>query len=377
MSGHSERRREERVSESGALALPTWQRVAAIQDFGPGLVLSVGGEPLWWASHDVDLRASPEAAICLLAPWCALEGQALQLPAPVPDNAFLENVRAATTLMGSWWGHDPIRFVLPPGTARLTAPTLSAPATTALFFSGGIDSFYSLVRNPDIGVLVFIVGFDVRLHKRVTWEAMLRSYRELAAEQGLRFIAIATNLRDHAVLGKMRWGRYHGMLLAAATHLLREQASRWIISSSFQRDNLMPWGSHPDLDGLWSGGGVEIIHYGAEMWLDEKLGAMAGFPMVHRRLRVCYADPRAEGNCGRCEKCVRTRLIYWLDLPGVRCAGMPADLPLAAALDGVPRVELRVITNLYRRLLERAPPGDPVTIAVRALILRSEGESRT
>lgn len=364
------------MSAPEVLALPAWQRVAAVEDFGPGLVMSVGGEPVWWASRDVDLCASPEAAICLLAPWCALEGRALQLSAPVPDSAFLDNVRAATTLMGSWWGHDPIRFLLPPGTGGRVVPARRSPASTALFFSGGIDSFYSLVRIPDLGVLVFIIGFDVRLHKRATWEAMLSSYRELAAEQGLQFIAIATNLRDHPVLGKMRWGRYHGMLLAAATHLLRERASRWIISSSFQQDNLMPWGSHPDLDGLWSGGGVEIIHYGAEMWLDEKLRALAGFPMVHRRLRVCYADPQADGNCGRCEKCVRTRLIYWLDLPGVLCNPMPADLPLAAALDGVPRVELRVIANLYRRLVERSPPADPVTIAVRALIRRSEGGNR-
>ena len=138
----------------------------------------------------------------------------------------------------------------------------------------------------------------------------------------------------------------------------------------------MPWGSHPALDGLWSGGGVEIVHYGAELWPDEKLAAMADFPMVHRRLRVCYADPRAEGNCGRCEKCVRTRLIYWQNLPGVASACMPDDLPLTVALDGVPRVELRLILRIYRRLVERMPPGHPVTVAVRALIARSEEPGR-
>ena len=359
------------MSGPEVLALPTWQRVAAIEDFGPGVVLPVGGVPLWWASHDVDLSASPEAAICLLAPWCALEGRALSLSVPLPDSRFLDNVRAATALMGSWWGHQPLSFALPPGTTGGEPPMGSSPRT-ALFFSGGIDSFYSLVHNPDVDLLVFIIGFDIRLARRDAWQAIVRAHRELAAELGLRFIAIATNLRDHPVLGQMRWARYHGVLLGAATHLLKDQASRWIISSSFQQDNLMPWGSHPDLDGLWSGGGVEIEHFGADKWFDEKLEAMAGIPMVHRHLRVCYADPRAAGNCGCCEKCVRTRFMYWMNVPGERPACMPDDVPLATALDGVPRVELRLILSIYRRLVEKAPPGDPVTAAVRALIARSE-----
>lgn len=356
-----------------AATLPAWKRTD-IGGFGPGLVMDVGGAPLWWASPDVALRASPEAAICLLAPWCALEGRTLHVPPPAPDSAFLDNVREATALMGSWWGHDPLRLVLPAATAGRQAP-VRLPDATALFFSGGIDSFYSLVRNPDVGLLVFLVGFDVRLHNNDVWQAIVRAHRALAAERGLRFITLATNLRDHPVLGRMRWGRYHGVLLAAASHLLRNEASRWIVSSSFQQDNLMPWGSHPDLDHLWSGGGIRIVHYGAEKWPDQKLAAMAGIGMVHSHLRVCYADPRAAGNCGRCEKCVRTRLMYWLDLPDDRCAGMPDDPPLVEAIDGVARVELRLILRIYHRFLERVPPDHPATAAIRALIRRSEGQA--
>jgi hypothetical protein len=276
--------------------------------------------------------------------------------------------------MGSWWGHDPLRFVLPPGGKSIAPSPALAPGTTALLFSGGVDSFYSLVRNPAVSVLVFIIGFDVRLQNKEVWQAVVRAHRDLAAERGLRFITVATNLRDHPVLGRMRWARYHGVLLAAASHLLSGQASHWIVSSSFQQDNLMPWGSRPDLDHLWSGGGVRITHFGAEKWREDKLAAMAGVPMVHRHLRVCYADPRAEGNCGCCERCVRTRLAYWLDLPDDRCAGMPDEPPLDEAIDGVARVELRLLLSVYRRFLERSPPGHPVTAAIRSLVRRSEDQ---
>lgn len=355
----------------GSLVLPGWRQVAAIEDYGPGLALSVGGEDVWWASRDVALRDSAEAAVCMLAPWCALNGQEIHLP-PGLDTAFLENIRSATSLMGSWWEHEAIRFTGAPPAPGSVPPAATASGNTALFFSGGVDSFFSLVRNPEVGVLVFIVGFDVRLANRPAWEAMVSSYRELAEEQGLRCIVIATNLRDHPVLGRLRWARYHGAVLATAAHLLRDHARHWIISASYHLSNLMPWGSHPQLDHHWSGGGIEVRHYGAETWRADKLVSMGSTPAVHQRLRVCYGDPRAEGNCGRCEKCVRTRLIYWLDLPGIECAGMPANLSLKAALDSTPRLEMRVLVRIYSRFLERAPAADPVTVALEALIMRSE-----
>lgn len=352
------------------LDLPGWEARPAIGDFGPGLVTSVGGEPLWWASRDADLRASPEATLCLLAPWCALNGQPLRVP-PL-DPAFRDNVVAATARMGCWWGHEPLRLLGDPG-----PPAPPGTAGTALFFSGGIDSFYTLVRHPDIDTLVFICGFDVRLPNRQAWEALCAAWRGVADARGLRFVALATNLRSHRELGRMRWARYHGAVLAAAAHLLGAVASRWLISASYHVSNLMPWGSHPDLDHLWSGAGISIHHYGAETWRAEKLAAMADVPLVHRELRVCYDDPRAGGNCGRCEKCVRTRLIYWQDLPGIGCARMPAAPDLADALRAMAPLPMRSLVRIYQRFLDRAPPDDPVTNALRDLIIRSGDQGST
>jgi hypothetical protein len=41
----------------------------------------------------------------------------------------------------------------------------------------------------------------------------------------------------------------------------------------------------------------------------EKLRAIAGEPLVREHLRVCWENLSAQGNCSRCEKCIRTRLI--------------------------------------------------------------------
>ncbi|MEO8443845.1 MAG: hypothetical protein ABI567_02435 [Gammaproteobacteria bacterium] len=361
------------VVEANYSALPAWQ-TTRIPGFGPGILAEVAGNPLWFASTDVELAPVPASLLCLLAPWCALEGRTLTVPANSVPADLADNIRSATALMAFWWRHDPLRMEVLPSASPGPGPLHPASSGTALFFSGGIDSFHSLVSNPEVGLLVFIAGFDIRLHNRSTWEALVHSWRELAAERGLRFIAIATNVREHPVLGQMRWARYHGAVLASVAHLLGGQASRWLISASYQLSNLVPWGSHPDLDWRFGGGGIEIRHAGAELWRAEKLASMAGEDFVHRRLRVCYANPRAAGDCGQCEKCIRTRLIYWQDLPGVHCASMPAGPALAEALDLVPKLEMRSLVRIYRRFLERATIDDGVTKALRALIMRSEGE---
>ena len=181
-----------------------------------------------------------------------------------------------------------------------------------------------------------------------------------------------TNVRSHTVLGNMRWPRYHSVMLAALAHALRREASRWIVSATYGVGNLHPWGSHPDLDWRWGDEQVELVHFGAELWRAEKLAAMAGDPRVHRRLRVCYGDPRAEGNCGRCEKCVRTRLIYRRWLPGIRWPGAADEPPLAAAVDAIAPLTSPSLIEEYKGFGQGLAEADTVTTALNRLIERSE-----
>ena len=101
-------------------------------------------------------------------------------------------------------------------------------------------------------------------------------------------------------------------------------------------NNLIPWGSHPDLDPLWSTERTFLRVDGAEVTRTEKVTAIAASPIAPSRLKVCWrAD--IEANCGRCEKCVRTQ-----------CA-----LAIAGALERAP-VFLQPLT--VRRHYRAAPP---------------------
>jgi len=363
------------ADDRGGVDLPVWRRTER-PGYGQAIIATFRGHDVWFASPDLDLVPAPEAALCLVAPWCARRGVPLRGVSGLAP-AFLANVRSATALMGEWWGYGPLTYHEIEASPALlaAAPLPSAAGASGLFFSGGVDSFYSLINNPDIRVITFVVGFDIRLPNRPTWEAMISAYRAVAQERGIRLVTIFTNLRQHPTLGDSSWGRYHGAALGALAHMQRAVASRWLISSSYFRGNLVPWGTHPDLDWRWGNTEVGVVHFGEELWRAEKLASLAAHAVVHRNLRVCFTDPRAQGNCGRCEKCIRTRLIYWQDLPGIACDCMPHAPSLAQAIDGIKHLKTPGLDKAYQRFLDRAPIAGDVTAALTRLLARTRGKS--
>jgi hypothetical protein len=71
---------------------------------------------------------------------------------------------------------------------------------------------------------------------------------------------------------------------------------------------------------LWSSGRLEVSHVGADYRRNEKVESLIDEPLVRRHLRVCWENRRSAGNCGECEKCVRTMLL-------ITCYGSLADFP--------------------------------------------------
>jgi hypothetical protein len=356
------------------LDLPAWQPLE-VPGYGSGVALDLDGTPVWFASRDVELTPGPEAAACLVAYPCIATGRPLRFSGQQPDDAFLASVRGATDLMAGWWDLAPLETLVAPGCPP-PPPAPPRASSTALFFSGGLDSYYSLFHFPGVDTLVFVIGYDIRLASPAAAEPMIARFRRLAADRGQRLVTVATNLRDHPLLGAQRWARYCGAPQMVISHLLAREASTFVVSSSHHGSHRVPWGSNPDLDWRWGNERVAIEHFGLECWRGDKLVALADQPLVHASLHVCYPVPADGRNCGHCEKCLRTRLHYHVGLPGVRCGSMPDNPPLAAALDALPSVREPTLTEAYRWALARAPADDDVTRALARLIARSERGAR-
>ncbi|MFP4438859.1 MAG: hypothetical protein ACLFVO_16585 [Chloroflexaceae bacterium] len=177
---------------------------------------------------------------------------------------------------------------------------------TGVFFSGGMDSFYTFLKNKDrVDALIFVLGFDVALDNHHLKQKVTTAIRQAAEQFNLPLIEVETNLRDFSDR-YVSWDLAHGAALASVALLLGAEMHKIYIPASDSYADLMPCGSHPLLDPLWSTEALQIIHDGCEAKRVQKAAIVAQNDVALQTLRVCWKNPDSAYNCGRCEKCLRT-----------------------------------------------------------------------
>ena len=246
------------------------------------------------------------------------------------DSQALDNARQARDLLAQWFPDQLARIEI-----ETDRPSVVVPPTTrrgvGCFFSGGVDSFYSAIeRTDEITHLIFVHGFDIALANDSLRAAASRAAQEAAAELGKELIEIETDIR-HVSDPHLEWGaHFHGAALALVAHGLRDHLRTIIIPATYFRDDLFPWGSHPDLDPLWSSGQLEIVHHGDDRTRPQKVASIAQHQVALDHLRVCWRNPDGAYNCGKCEKCVRTMISLQAAGALGRCRTLPGSLDMQA-----------------------------------------------
>lgn len=215
------------------------------------------------------------------------------------------------------------------------------------FFSCGADSFYTLFKNMEqhphdrdsITHFILLRGFDIGLEKEddPLWEHTLHNAEKVAEETGKQVIPVITNARTHTDM-QTSWGRYppgdlwtsvlHGSLLASVGLCMSRAFRRIMIAATHGYEYLVPTGSHPLLDPLWSTEKTEFIHDGCEATRFQKIAhKITKSPIAMQTLRVCWENRDGNYNCGECEKCLRTMIA--LDLVGVLAQCETFNRPLS------------------------------------------------
>ncbi len=222
------------------------------------------------------------------------------------------------------------------------------PQGVGCFFSGGVDSWYSLLKHLDeITDIIHIQGFDVRLEDRPLRTKVTAVIRQVADEFRKPLIEVETNLRAFAD-SRVEWKYYHGAALASVALVLSPRFRKVYVPSTQSYFALAPMGSHPLLDPLWSTEEIEIVHDGCEATRVEKVIRIAACETALRTLRVCWENRGGAYNCGRCRKCLRTMIALRVAGALERCGSLPHVLDLAA----VSRIELE--TPAGREYIEQA-----------------------
>jgi hypothetical protein len=309
-----------------------------------------------WIESATSLSATGPWAVSLRLVQSVMDGGIADLGAVPPRLAA--NLPTIRDIYASWIS----------GSSRpqLSFETSSIPGTagkgTSAFFSGGVDSLYTLIQHRDeIDNLIFVHGFDIPLADAAVFARTEIKLREVAEIFGKPLILVRTNMHWDRPRLPCNWGMYCGAAMAAVAHALAPNHNKVFIAPSRSYPDLYPWGSHPLLDPLWSTETLEIDHDGGELRI-EKLRAIIQYPEALDRLRVCWEYP-GKFNCGICEKCIRTML--GLRVLGVeRCDAFPDTLHPS----NVRAMQLsRDTVMLWRELLRPSLPSG-LTAAVQSAI---------
>ena len=203
---------------------------------------------------------------------------------------------------------------------------------TALLFSGGVDSTYSLINNWEKKPhLVMIWGIDMHPYPEYAehWSDLESLYGEFAAKNGLEFSMVRTNASQ--VMNYPRIEHDYHRILHSGRFRLRHQHSLIVIPMvapfSDKRFNevLFAASDHPHYP-IYAESGVTFPRTDEKIvWADlvtrhdgfipriDKLQAITEFPKTQDTLlKVCQ---KPKSNCCSCDKCYRE--IMYLALNGI------------------------------------------------------------
>jgi glycosyltransferase involved in cell wall biosynthesis len=318
----------------------------------------IGGrtQPVWFRSETPVIPPAEVALATCLMPAMRLGGT-LELGEAVSPR-LLRTQREFQAIQRAWsleweFGDPPLREIEVVAPTRMPPPP-AAPGRVAAFFSGGVDSWATILANPDITDLIFVRGTDLLpelTHQGDLADRVEERLREAAGELGLPLHVVETNLRELSD-PLARWEAYYGCAIAAVAHFFSPLFERVLIAGDSDYEVQMRCGANWMVDQLFSTERLEIVDDGGRRSRMERLAAIAGHPVVQRTLRVCWENPGGAYNCGSCRNCLMT--MIGLEALGARSGVLtfPAELDLdaVAAVD----VSWPVLLTLWEDVLDAA-----------------------
>jgi hypothetical protein len=201
---------------------------------------------------------------------------------------------------------------------------------TALLFSGGVDSTYSLIRNmslrPRLIMFEGVLGYQLDPLYEKHNQLVRKTYSDFARREGLDVNFVQTNtchiLNDGRIthdfhkilLGTRLWDSLQLplVLLGLPAPLSIGRFNRLLIAATadptYELDLSIkyPYSSQPRIDEKFGWADLRVIHDGY-VHRFKKTSLIKEYLKTHDyHLRVCNDPPPDRLNCSACEKCFRT-----------------------------------------------------------------------
>lgn len=227
--------------------------------------------------------------------------------------SLLRNVEEYQTVWRCW---DPVRHHAAPITVDAEVePAPPATQDAISCFSGGVDACFTAFRHirRDCGrqvrplkACLMVHGFDIAVSDTADFQAAFENSQRLLAADGVPLVPVVTNFREMP----LRWIEVFSTACGACLTLFQAHFRYGMIPSTNGYNYFAPHGSTPLTDRLMSSDGFSILNDGAGYARVDKVNVLGQWPDVTSHLRVCWEGAARDGNCGHCEKCIRTILDF-------------------------------------------------------------------
>jgi len=269
--------------------------------------LEGGSRPGTFRVQSSDLRLEPTGEALVAATLLAAmsQGRDIVIHAPV-SGRLLEAVPALTRTYREWEpSRKEVAVFAPAAALRGEGPT-----RVGLFFSAGVDSYYSFLKHlGEITDLILIEGFEIPHSDHQLYANAARLARRIGAHYGLPVHEVATDLRLFMLQNGVEMGRAgYGTMLACIAHMLASEFGRIYVAVAHSDRDPFQDSTRTSLGQLWSTESFQLVHDGGEATRIDKLRRIAQDDFALSTLRTCVDQPTRNINCGRCEKCVRTMI---------------------------------------------------------------------
>lgn len=282
--------------------------------------------------YDAWTDGTQEALIILALHHIMKQSEPCHLHAEA-DAALLENLEEYMRLWTTW-RPDLYHTVPLEADSIVSRPNRSADREAISAFSGGVDATYCIYghqtghfgRNSlHVTASVLIHGADVALAQTEVFDRLYTTYKADLAHLGIELVPVRTNYRSYP----HDWEHCFSIIICAALRLFGGKFSHGTYATDKTcrlEQYQLPWGENPMVDHYESTPWFRFYPAGTAVDRTERCHVIAQAPERLKHLRVCWQHDADGGNCGRCEKCLRTQLNFL-------AAGYTGPLPFEHEFD--------------------------------------------
>ncbi len=187
-------------------------------------------------------------------------------------------------------------------------------------YSGGIDSTHALLTRHRAGEtqsLLTLHGMDYRLEDKEKFEAFKGKIAPFSRLVGDGHIFVSTDA--HACYRTRRvnkWGHFsHIFVLAGSGFLFSEEYGEILIAADYRIDQQFiahPWGSNSATNIYYDDGYTRLTTLEGNLSRTEKMATVLTSSEALQSVSFCSNYRWRPDNCGRCQKCMRTKVMFFV-----------------------------------------------------------------